>query len=297
MSSWHSYPSIFNIGHKILEGYMDGCVQVEEKIDGSQLSWGVFDDELKIRSKGVELNIEAPEKMFSKAVDVIKLLKPILHNGWTYRGEYLSKSKHNTLSYERIPKNHLIIFDINNGEESYMSYEDKKHEAERLQLEVVPLLYSGILTQDKLQELMNIESVLGGQKIEGVVIKRYDLFGKDKKVLLAKHVSEAFKEKHKTEWKNTNPGSGDIIDNLVKIYKHENRWLKAVQHLKENGLLTDSPKDIPLLIKEIKADILKEEEENIKKLLWEWGSDKILRGSTNGAAEWYKNLLMSKQFE
>jgi hypothetical protein len=88
---------VWALGHRqISELFLDE-VQIEEKVDGSQFSFGIFNGELKARSKGAELIIDAPEQMFSKAIVTVKELAPILHDGWTYRGEYLQKPKHNAL--------------------------------------------------------------------------------------------------------------------------------------------------------------------------------------------------------
>lgn len=300
MTSWHSYPKIYNVGHKYISDLLIGHVIVEEKVDGSQFSFGIFNGELKCRSKGVELNIEDPEKMFSKAVTFVKSIQYLLKDGFTYRGEYLQKPKHNTLAYDRAPNNNIILFDINPGEEVYISSEDKKEEAARLGLETVPVLYEGDgsdLNLAIMTQMLEHTSVLGGQKIEGVVIKNYALFGPDKKVLMGKHVSEAFKEIHSKEWKVGNPGREDIIAALVNKYKTPARWNKAIQHLKEKGLITDSPKDIGLLIKETKEDLLLECTEEIKEDLFNYFKDQILRGSVNGLPEHYKNLLLESQFK
>jgi len=43
----HSYPSVYAIGHKAIEEIFLGPVLIEEKIDGSQFSWGIIDGELQ----------------------------------------------------------------------------------------------------------------------------------------------------------------------------------------------------------------------------------------------------------
>lgn len=296
-TSWHSYPKIFNVGSVELTTFFDEPVQVEEKVDGSQFSFGVFNGELRAKSKGKQLIIDAPEKLFTKAIDSIKLLAPNLMDGWTYRAEFLSKPKHNALAYDRIPNSNIIIFDINRAEEDYLSYEEKKTEAERLGLEVVPLIYTGIIsTPEQFLKLLDNVSILGGQKIEGVVCKNYTKFGRDKKVLLAKFVSESFKEVHKSEWKTSNPGNADILQIITTKYTSQARWNKAVQHLKERGELDNSPKDIGSLIKEVQEDIKTECKEDIKNELWQWAKDKILRGSVRGLPEWWKEELVKGQF-
>lgn len=111
-SSWHSYPSIFNLGHKAISDLLKGEVNVEEKVDGSQFSFGFFNihrDEctflednvpcqceqgLRVRSKGAVMNADAPESLFKEAVNHVKSIEHLLHPGWTYRGECLKKPHH-----------------------------------------------------------------------------------------------------------------------------------------------------------------------------------------------------------
>lgn len=301
MTSWHSYPSIYNLGHRAVAEVLSVPVDVEEKVDGSQFSFGKdHDGNLHFRSKGSVINETAPEKMFAKAVYEVLEIKHYLTPGWTYRGEYLQKPKHNTLAYSRTPKRHVIIFDINPAEEAYLTYEEKKLESERLGLETVPLLFSGqIKSSEQLLHLLNTESILGGVKIEGVVLKPVGrtLFGPDKKALLAKFVSEDFKESHQKEWKKSNPTSLDILTAIGEEYRTEARWRKAVQHLAEQGLLTESPKDIGLLLKEIVEDVRSDSLEEISKRLMSWAWPSIQRKIVAGFPEWYKKELMEKQVD
>lgn len=301
MSSWHSYPSVFALGHRMIKDLFLDDVLLEEKVDGSQFSFGVFVldgmPELRCRSKGCQLNVELPEKMFQEAVNTAKELFPVLKTGWTYRAEYLQKPKHNSLAYERIPNKHLIVFDINTGEEEYMSYKDKTAECNRIGLECAPKIYEGKIDSPQvILDYLNNISILGGQKIEGVVIKNYKRFGQDKKALMGKYVSEAFKEVHANEWKNSNPTGGDIIQQIIMQYKTPARWNKAIQHLKEKGTLEGSPRDIGLLLKECQEDISKECSEEIQARLWAWAKSHILRGCVAGLPEWYKEELLKRQF-
>lgn len=296
-TSWHSYPKIYNLGHKYITEIFADSVVIQEKVDGSQFSFGVFNGELKARSKGVELILDAPEGLFAKAVETIKSLQSYLRDGWTYRGEYLQKPKHNSLAYDRTPNKNIILFDINKGEEDYLSYTEVKAEGDRLGLEVVPLLHEGTVTEPaQLVALLDNVSCLGGAKIEGFVIKNYKKFGVDKKALMAKHVSEAFKEVHRGEWKVSNPKSNDIIQMLITSLKTPARFDKSIQHLRDAGNLTETPKDIGNLIKEVQADIKAECADEIKDALFNWAWSQIARGVSNGLPEYYKNYLMQKQF-
>ncbi len=187
--SWSSYPSIFALGHRAIRDLLQGAVNVEEKVDGSQFSFGLVpanvDDAgnpvdavwsvedgvshaLKVRSKGAVIQLDAPEALFREAVETVKWLAPMLHPGWTYRSEVLKKPHHNALTYERVPRtlcecnlegeeagepncehckghgfvpSHIILFDVNTGNQEYLDYEAKTAEATRLGLEVVPLLF------------------------------------------------------------------------------------------------------------------------------------------------------------
>lgn len=301
VSSWHSYPKIYNVGHGAVRDLMNGPVSIEEKIDGSQFSFGKFNGVLQFRSKGVQIYADSVEGMFVHAVKTVQELAPLLTDGYTYRAEYLQKPKHNTLAYSRLPSKHLIIFDINDAEESYLDYDTKKSEAERIGLEVVPQLAVGTnLRLEDLQALLQRDSVLGGQKIEGFVIKQAskDLkFGADKKALMAKYVSEAFKELHSGDWKERNPLQNDIIVILTNTLRTPARWEKAVQHLRERGELTNSPKDIGNLMKEVVNDTFAEELAMIQDKLSEWALPKIQRGIVGGLAQWYKDRLLASQFE
>lgn len=300
MDSWHTYPTIFAIGHRALSELLLDSVIVEEKVDGSQFSWGLFDHAdgeraLHARSKGAQLNLVAPEKMFTEACEIIKNLP--LTVGWTYRAEYLKKPKHNALAYDRIPGNHLMVFDINTGHEEYLPYAQKAAEAARLGLEVVPLIYEGMVgSAEQFRTMLDRVSALGGQKIEGVVVKNYARFGPDKKALMGKFVSEAFKEVHAAEWKISNPSRSDVVESLIESLRTPARWNKAVQHLRESGNLEDSPRDIGNLIKEVQADIQKECSELIAQRLAQWATPQIMRGVVRGVPEWYKEELLKRQF-
>jgi len=292
----HSYPSVYNIGHKLILDIFEDDVLLEEKIDGSQFSMVLDAEGLHMRSKGAEIFADAPEKMFNKAVENVKNLD--LHHGWVYRCEYLQKPKHNTLCYERVPERNLILFDINTGDEIYLSYEEKLAEAERLGLEVVPQIWYGkIENAEVFKTMLNRISILGGTDIEGIVVKNYNKFTPDKKAMFGKYVSEKFKEVHGGEWRKNNPTGGDIVNDLILRYRTPARWMKAVQHLRDVGTLEQSPRDIGNLIKEIQEDTKKECEEEIKKILFDHFWKNISRGITAGAPEWYKEELLKLSFE
>lgn len=291
-----SYPKVYALGHRAISGIFGGPVVVQEKIDGSQISFGVIDGELSIRSSGRQLVLDAPDKLFLEAVEVIKAKAANLKSGWVYRGEYLKTPRHNTLAYDRIPKDHIIMFDIETSRQAFLSPELLNIEAGLLGFESAPVLYQGVVEDpETLKSFLETVSVLGGQKIEGVVVKNYNLFTLAGKVALGKYVSKQFEEHHRGD--ANNPPSKNILESLIEAYRTPARWNKAIQRLRERGQLDDSPWDIAPLIREILADLLAEEEDAIKQALFDYYWPKIQRGVTSRFPEYYKDRLLEKAFE
>lgn len=297
-----SYTSPFGFGHRVTQGYLDHPCIVQEKVDGSQFSFGVINGELHCRSKNNEINLCSPEALFSNAVAVVKKLfeEGKLVEGYTYRGECLKKPKHNALAYDRHPIGHIIGFDINYGEECYLPYAKVKEEFDKLGLETVPLIYEGIVSGvDQLKSFLERVSILGGQEIEGVVLKNYDIFGPDKKVVMVKYVSEKFKEIHRKVWgdREHQPKQGDIIELITEQFRTPARWEKAIIHLREVGQITDTPKDIGPLLKEVSKDVLEECADEMKEQLFKWAWPQISRKLGHGLPQWYKDKLMAEFFD
>jgi hypothetical protein len=302
MTSWHSPGSLFNVGHRMTLPLFDGrLVTIQEKVDGSFFAFGVFDGVLKCRSRNNEINVDAPETMFKAAVETAKALAPKLVDGWTYRGEYLQKPRHNGLAYNRVPKQHVILFDIATGEEDFAPYLALQAAGEYLGLEVVPEYYIGPLSDPgQLKHYLDKESILGGQLIEGVVIKPVEqvLFTTENKRVVGKYVSEAFREVQKGTWKQDNPGKSEILDEIGSTLGTPARWQKAILRLREAGVYTGTPADIGPLIKSIQSDVVKEEKDDIAQKLFSWAWKKQLsRDCTKGFPEWYKAKLVEEAFE
>jgi len=258
----NSYPKVWNLGHAAIADLFKDNVIIEEKIDGSQFSFGIIDGKLECRSHHQQIDLDNPG-MFELAVETVRKLEPRLYSGWIYRCEYLSKPKHNTLAYDRVPNKYLIVFDINTGEESYV-----------LGLEVVPLLTPSCKfgSYDTFKTLLYTVSCLGGQTIEGIVIKNYHRFGRDGHVLMGKFVNEKFKEQNQKNWK-----TGSYKDILTLE-------------------LTNEPKDIGPLRKEINKDILTECTDEIKEKLFKWAWKNIAKEITKGFPQYYKEKLAKEQF-
>lgn len=288
-----AFPKIIHLGDKAIADIFDDEVEITEKLDGSQLGFGIVDGQLIVRSKGKEQNLDNPDKMFTLAVEYVKSIKDKLSEGVFYYGEYLEKPRHSTLAYDRVPRNNIALFGVSYGGE-FRSYEYIENEANKLGVDVVPLIYKGKSSPEHVLELVKGDSYLGGQEREGVVVKAYKswqwmhlVFS----VMAGKYVTEKFKEVHRKDWRLNNTGKGKF-EAMADQYATVPRWNKAIQHLREAGTLEASPKDIGNLIKEIRRDITEEEKENIKVQLWAIFGDDVLRNSVKGFPEWYKEQLL-----
>lgn len=304
-----SYPEIIQLGSPGTVSFLfSKPVIAQEKVDGSQFRWGVIDNELCFASHHQQFDLDQIPSMFAQVVSYLQgkgdVLRKILAEGqskavWFY-GEMLTKPKQNTLVYGRIPTNGLVLFDVvfesESGERAFAPRLVLEDCAARLGVSVVPqlaVLYNPSLDDLKSETWFDTESFLGGTTIEGVVFKDYTqqvVYGGIPQPIIAKWVSQRFKEHHKTDWKERSDKGG--AEALVASYESvEARWRKAVQHFAEDGLLTCQPKDIGPLIGEITKDIFVEDEEAIKEALWKIYRKEIARVAVKGFAEWYKANL------
>lgn len=284
-------------GHKELHerGFGEKTVLVQEKIDGSQFSFALSEEGVLFRSRGQQLYAgESCDKMFAPAVEYVKSIGHKLVLGWTYRGECVTKPRHNALCYERAASGGVVLYDIEAGAGDFLCQGRVQQQAQSLGLDYAPVLDvlepGQSLSVDRFNELMGTQSVLGG-KMEGVVLKQYGSFFRDGKLLAAKMVTDEFKEVHDKIWKSCNPSRSDVVLSLIEQLRSEARWRKAVQHKREEGSLELTPRDIGLLIKEIQEDIISEEAERIKETLYAHFIGKIKRGVVGGFPEWYKSEL------
>ena len=298
------YGKLWNWGHAQLEEFAadkNMVVSVQEKLDGSQLSFGVDTNGVfAARSKNVQMDLARLDGMFQDAVTYLISVQDRMTPGWTYRAETLSSARHNAIQYGRRPNHGVVIFDIDTGDQKYLSLSEIQAEAEKLQVEAIQELYRGELpTGAELEKLMNeAESMLGGgtAAVEGIAIKPADtkIYDRNGKLLMAKMVKENFKETNRELWKDKKRGKKDFIEHLGGRFAVEARWLKAVQKLKEEGRLTRSPQDIAALMTATKEDIETEEEDYIKELLWKQFKHEILKGGVKGLPEWYKKEIAAQ---
>jgi len=308
------YAKVLTLGSLYTENALKGEVIVQEKIDGSQFRFGFRDDgEFLMGTRKTQLFFKDQDGMFKEAIEYLesieKKMRKEFQPGDFFFAEYLQKPKHNTLKYDRFPKNHLILFDALIGGQWITDRKLLEKIARNLGVEIVPEIFRGTIemTHDKdtglkfmpqkgdWEDWFKQESILGGETIEGVVIKNYDqhieIYGSISP-LITKVVREEFKERH-----SKNPDhkpQKQSIDAYLMSYKSEARWEKAIQHLAEEGKLETSPRDIGALIKAIQNDIEEECKEDIKEFLYKNYKRNLMALSVRGFPEFYKNRLMER---
>lgn len=306
MSNIHSYPKIFAVGSDYIPDLFRGSVEVTEKIDGSLFAFGITrEGQIVMRSKGKEMFFESCEKMFTKAADYVSSIQVRLREiagpqGIFFYGEFLGGPSHNVLKYGRVPKNYIMVFGVMAGEGWVHDHAEMSAWAARIDLEAVPLLHSGPLDSvEQLNSFFERDSVLGNEKLEGVVVKNFAqkmMIGQQIYPQFGKYVRAEFKERHAKEW-GPKFSEGNKLDLWLESFRAEARWQKAVQHLRESGLLTNEPRDIGILLKELERDLFEEERANIEKELFRLFKDQIARKARAGFPEWYKEQLAKRAFQ
>ena len=298
------YQKVLQLGDPAISEITDGNVIVEEKIDGSQFRVQVnTDGTITCGSKSVDYVDRPPEKMFSKVVEVVNQQLKNYHltvpsNHIMVFAEYLQSPHHNTLSYDRVPKNNLMIFDVFSGGR-WWTWGEKHSFAEEMGFDVAPKLWEGDgkeLTKDKINELLKTISYLGGATVEGIVVKNYNKFFDPSRFqyygssmfLAGKYVRTEFREMNNAQWESNKKD----VQWLAESLRTPARWEKAVNHLREQGKLQDNMKDMPGLIGEVIRDVEEEQSEYIRDQLFELYWREIKSRLTKGLPEWYKQKLL-----
>jgi hypothetical protein len=254
--------------------------------------------DLHFRSRCAGLDGETTNKLFFPTVDHIQSVGHLLQEGWTYRGEAFKGPKHNTKTYHRAPAGNLVLFDVETLPGKFMDPANVRDIAAHLEVEPVRTIFEGTRLQETeefvpwsvwLEGLLEQDSTLEGTQLEGIVIKAYDKLTRLGQVMMAKIVSPEFREAHKsnkTFMRGTNYAAA-----LASDYRTEPRWRKAVQHLRDNGELSNSQRDIGPLLKELQTDFEQECAGDVGRQLWEHYRKTILKGIGSGFPEWYKAEL------
>lgn len=285
------YGKVKPIYHKDVAHLFDAPVMVQEKVDGSQFCFGILDGRLRCFSRNQELDLDTPNNMFEKAVAYARSIRDRLRPGSMYFCEYLMRTRHNVLQYDRIPKNNLVLFDklkqfsaCSAG--GWANQTELWLAAKGLDIDMIPVLDANvsITSESDLNCYLNTDSYLGGCKVEGIVCKRYPPDG----MIRAKYVSASFKEiKGDRRAPKTKGDDADIIEDIATCLATDARLEKVLQHVQESGHLGGVPEDIPRLIKELGKDLGEEGMDYAVERLWTWGWKQIQKAVIKKLPAWY----------
>lgn len=299
MDKFAAYPNILTMGSVATEKVFQGDVTVEEKVDGSFFCFGATaEGEVVAKSKNKQIDLDAPAGMFQAAIDFVNANATYIarqgkaNGGVWFFCEFLATPKHNTLFYEHVPTNHLVLFDAIYGPSMFASGVLLEQMAGMLGIDSIPILHQGPIDKAGIEALLSTPSYLGRETIEGVVIKNYDqliTLNSRAMPLFVKRVRTQFRERNNKEW-SANSGRSKS-EQFIASFESEARWEKAIQHFRDDGRLLNAPQDIGPLIAEIERDILEEESENIKRFYFNLYKGDIIRAARKGFPEWYKERL------
>lgn len=262
-------------------------LEITEKIDGSQITWINTDEGLTISSKKLILYpSQTVPNLFQPAVNYLIQNRDKIPKNIQYFAETLCKPRHNALKYDRVPKNHLYLFAAKEltGYAIWASFAELGVHARHMDIEEPHIVQS-----------ISDSSCLGGTT-EGIV---YSCKNGDS-LCKVKEVSEAFKEVKqdlKDRKKAMKGVSTDHWDEFKQRFKTEARWLKAIVHLNEQGLLKHEESDIGQLFKEVQQDIIKEEQDTMVEFFNKHFRKQLLKTACEGIPDFYRQFLRGKQNE
>lgn len=295
-----SMPKVWALGSAPLftteehRSFLDGDVMVQEKVDGSQISFGLVKGQLRVRSKNQDITRQTDGSMFAPAVRHLHDVASWLIPNAIYRGECLAKRKHNVLTYDRMPDGHVALFEVTPNVPMELTATERdvliRQEAEALGLSATPLLHHGPVTNELRDELMGLESFLGGCRLEGIVLKRYDMRTRLGQPVFQKIVAAEFKEQHKQTW-GGGPSRGDFLQAMGEEFRTPARFRKSVQRMKEAGLWTGTASDIGWLMKDLSIDFEAEHAEQLGQRMWTEFRKQVMASANRGFADWYKGEL------
>jgi len=251
------YPKIDSAGLKRDYSLSILPTTIQEKLDGSQMSCSWHNGVLKFFNRGREI-VEPIDFIFEKPISVLRkhLTQP---DEFVYHGEIISKlPRHNKIHYGRYPRHYFVLFDIQTEDGKWLEYPQVKEHAERLGLEVVQCFYHDWpkepveeITKNILSRIESgeLKSMLGGDdRPEGVVVKNPSFLKENGKVSASKVkvVRKEFKEAHKLKspFVAKDEDANLIVDRILDCFPRQPRIDKAVQKLRDRGIVDASEKSV-----------------------------------------------------
>lgn len=302
------YPKILHIGAPLVETIFFNEVEITEKVDGSQCRIELTEDSVMVGSKNQGV---ADYGMFEIAHDQGKRIHE--ETDWRTLGsevtlfcEFLEKPKHNTIKYDRVPRNHLYLFGAMVGStHDHMVTGGLIEIAEHLEIDPPNVISNGrIESVEELKELMTHESYLGGSLVEGVVAKNYSRTYDPLQVhsqayvgypMAAKYVRDDFTRSNAKQWNTLSRKKG--VDSLVDMFFVEARFRKTIQHLCDEGSIEYQKKDLKYLIPEFFDDLMDEKKEEMTRMIMGEVFKALKKRASGYVVKAWIDYLAERQFE
>ena len=305
MSEIPKYSKVFNLGSPEVRFITSVPVTVQEKTDGAQFSAMTVGGKWHFRSRNQHINPEEPPKMFQPLVEHMLKQSTDACGGLVFRIEAFNGRRMNKMTYPRSPRGFGVLWQVDYFSDGYVNrsaFDDVTIGTWASAFHLEPVKSFGVfdeMDEDKLNELLESESGLGGGPMEGVVLKPNEPhYHPDSQMpLYGKWVSAKFREMNGS--KKGPPSLKDPVTDLVKVFVTEARFEKVVQKLKEEQRYTGTTKDIGPCMKILSVDLDEEAKSSFDEMMVKFNDElwrQFKRKAGRNFPKWFQEKMLKAQF-
>jgi Rnl2 family RNA ligase len=267
MREFTKYGDIENL-YRTTEILAQEDVVITEKIHGTIRCGGRNREFVEVNSQydgyGFQLYVDNLPEQTKKHLEY--------YPGYIFYGEFFGAGIQKGIQYRADREKEFRVFDIKNSLGKYVSYQGMKVICQFVGLKTVPLVARGKVTQEMLEDLINIESKTGKENsveekenfAEGVVLKpAIPCLDSHGNWMRAKFKSDKWKEKANAPKipKSLDPKVQAMIlfaEDFAAEVVTEGRIHTIVEHITRDGNITIDMTRTPDFLKEMTKDIWKE---------------------------------------
>lgn len=257
---------------------INGYVVIREKIDGSNFTVFNDGDKLHFYNKNKEILIDKQnESVWAFTIEALKNRSDLFRLGFTYHCEALRKTRSSHLKYRRIPRYHIICYEIVLPTGLNATPEEMDEILLNTGIEQAPVLWkhnNKLLDEhinqisDLVSKIDSMESCLGNNA-EGVVLNVLNRRNNKGKIstFRLKFVATHMKERKNLYFVQPVFDSFDDNQTIIAIGDMFNvipRFNKGIQRLEDQGV----PFSLPGLTADLDKDLEEERKQEIMEMLW-----------------------------
>lgn len=266
MNGFRKYQHLERFGTPEVENIELGECYVFPKLDGTNASIWLCDDEVQAGSRRRHLSLDEDNAGFCTYVKSQEKYKKLLRlnpNLYLY-GEWLVP--HSLKTYSDNSWRQFYVFDVyDSEEEKYLHYSEYHKLLEEYGINYIPpiaMIERGSYEMFIKQLDKNVFLIKDGKGVgEGIVLKNYDFVNKFGRVNWAKIVTSEFKEKHAKTM-----GSPQLTGKQMVEEKIADKYVTTALCEKVFSKIEDyNSKKIPQLLNTVYYDVVKEESWNFIK--------------------------------